>query len=302
MRYVTLIRDSFTHLRKNDPLILAAATAFFATFSISPILVILMNIFGLYFKNEEIREQFVEKLQSLFGRETSQYIEGVVGNFSVGRQDWLVTAGGFIFLLFVATTALKVVKQAINKMWLIQRKHVSRLKYTFKERSIAFLLIVFTGLLVTFSVVLDTTLALLYSYIDELLPTLQFYFIRLLNIFLSIIISTIWFLILFKILPDAKVHWRVAAFGGFVTAMLFSFGKWVLGKLLLYSFIANLFGPSASFVLILLFIFYSSFIFYFGAAVTYTFGAAINFPIHAGKYSEEYEIRLVHDDNSETAE
>jgi membrane protein len=297
MDAASLLKNSFITLKRNDPLILASATSFFATFSLSPVLVILINLLGVYFKNEAIRGQLLGKLEGMLGPETSEYVEGVVVNVSTANTDWLIAIAGFLFLLFVVTTLLKVVRQAMHKIWNIKRKHVSRLKYNFKERSMAVAVILVTGVLVAISALMDTSLALLRNYLSDTLPTTQIFLVRSLNLLFSLIVSTMWFSVLFKILPDAKVHWRVAFAGGVVTAVLFSAGKWILGKLLLYNTIANIFGPSASFVLILLFIFYSSLILYFGAAFTFNFASAIGMPIHAGKYSETYEVRSIEDDD-----
>lgn len=295
----SLHRESFQTLKNNEPLILAAATSFFATFSLSPIIVIVVNVLGLYFKNEQIRTQLIGKLEGMFGPETSRYIEGIVKNVSQTKLDWTLAIFGFIFLLFVATTMLKVVKQAIHKIWLIKRKHVSRLRYNFAERSIAIGILLGTGVIVAISAFADTSLVLLNKYLNDQLPTVQFLLVRGLNFLLSLTIGTAWFTILFKVLPDARLHWRIALAGGFVTALLFSVGKFILGKLLLYDTIANIFGPSASFVLILLFIFYSSLILYYGAAFTYVYAARRKLPIHAGKYSEAYRLNAIQDDDDD---
>ena len=71
----SLYRESFLTLKRHDPLILASATSFFATFSLSPAIVILVNVLGLYFKNDEIRAQLISKLEGMFGPETSRYID-----------------------------------------------------------------------------------------------------------------------------------------------------------------------------------------------------------------------------------
>lgn len=298
----TLHRDAFTSLKKKEPLILASATSFFATFSLSPIIVIVVNVLGLYFRNDDVRTQLIGKLEGMFGPETSAYIEGIVKNVSQTKLDWTTAIFGFIFLLFVATTMLKVVKQNIHKVWQIKRKHVSRLKYNFAERSIAIGILLGTGLLVGISAFADTSLALLNNYLNDQLPTVQFLLVRGLNFLLSITIGTAWFTILFKVLPDARTHWRVAFGGGFITAILFSLGKFILGKLLLYDTIANIFGPSASIVLILLFIFYSSLILYYGAAFTYVYAARRKLPIHSGKFSEAYQVSSILDKEEGTGD
>jgi membrane protein len=292
----SLHRDSFVTLKRNEPLILASATSFFATFSLSPIIVILVNVLGLYFRNDDIRRQLIGKLEGMFGPETSRYVEGIVNKVSTARMDWMVALAGFLFLLFVATNMLKIVKQSIHKIWQIKRKHVSALKYNFSERSIAVGILLGTGIFVGLSALADTSIALLNTYLHEQLPTFQLLLIRILNLLFSLLIGTTWFTIIFKVLPDARIHWRVCLGGGFVTTLLFTFGKFVLGKLLLYNSLANIFGPSASFVLILLFIFYSSLILYYGAAFTYVYAARRKLPIHAGKYSEAYRVDAVSGD------
>jgi membrane protein len=276
-------------------MIIAAATAFFTTFSLAPILVLLVTTLGLYFKSELIQERLLSKLQETFGEETASQIEKIVFNISGIEHDWLFALTGFAFLLFIATNLMRVIKQSINKMWQIQRKHSSHLQYNFAERFVAAFLILATGILVIFSISLDTTLALLRDQLAETVPAFEMSILRSLNILFSIFVVSLWFTILFKILPDAKLHWRVALTGGLITALLFNSGKWILGKLLLYNTIADIFGASASFALILLFIFYASLILYLGAAFTYAFAAAIKKPIHPGKYSEVYEVHLLQD-------
>lgn len=296
MKWLEVIRKSFTTLRNNDPLILAAATAFFATFSVSPIIVILVNILGLYFQDEDIKNQLISKLESMFGQETSEYVSGIVSRVSSTKLDWVAAAAGFVFLLFVATTLLKVVKQAIHAIWHIRRKHTKQFAYRVRERVTGAGIILFTGLLLVISFLLDTSVTLLSSYIDEQFDGTHVFFIRLVNLVFSMSVTTVWFTSLFKVLPDARVDWGVAWTGGFFTAALFSIGKWLLGKLLLFNSLAQIFGPSASFVLILLFIFYSSFILYFGAAFTAVYAKAKNKPIHAGKWGESYELKFLRDE------
>jgi membrane protein len=299
---LSLHRDAFLTLKRNEPLTLAGATSFFATFSLSPIIVILVNVLGLYFKNDEIRKQLINNLEEMFGTETSRYIEGIVKAVNSTPRDWLVSLVGFIFLLFVVTTLLKVVKQAIHTIWQIKRKHVSQLKYNFKERAVAIAVLGITGVIVGVSLILDASLSLFSSYLRQELPGGQVFLIRAINLLFSIGIETLWFTILFKVLPDARVHWRISFAGGFLTALLFSVGRWILGKLLLYDTLANIFGPSASFVIMLLFIFYSSMILYYGAAFTHVYAAYKKLPIHAGKYTEEYEFRPLSTDGNEDTE
>ena len=149
------------------------------------------------------------------------------------------------------------------------------------------------GFVFTISLLLDTSVAFLEGYLEELIPGVDTIFIRTVNIIFSVLVVTAWFTILFKILPDAIVHWKVALVGGLLTAVLFTVGKWILGQLLNYSSMVTIFGAFASVFFILLFIFYSSLILYYGASFTYCYASESDRPIKPQKYSDNYEVKIV---------
>lgn len=288
-----IFKNAFLQLRRNEPLILASATAFFTLFSLAPIMIILVNILSIIFTNDKIAESVFEPLQKVFGVETSEQIQAIVENVKSVAGEWYITAGGFIFLLFVATNLLNIVKKAINQLWRIRKSTARKIRYTLRERLIGILLILSIGFIFIISLLLDTSVAFLQGYLDQLIPSVDTIVIRTVNIIFSILVVTAWFTILYKILPDAVVHWKVAIVGGLHTAVLFTIGKWILGYLLNYSNMVTIFGTFASVLFILLFIFYSSLILYYGAAFTYGYASATDRPIKPRKNSENYEVKVV---------
>ncbi len=298
-RIPVILRDAYILLKQNDPLILASATAFFATFSLSPIIIILVNVLNLYFQSDTIRQQLFDKLRATFGTQTAADVERIVNNFmSLEHNGWIALVG-FIFLLFVATTLLGIIRKAIHQLWNLRRKSTIKLRYNIKERARGLVMLGCIGLLFLLSLLLDTSLAIFRGYLQNLIPGIDATLIMLINIIFSLLVVTTWFTILFKVLPEARVHWKVAFAGGFVTALLFSIGKYVLGILLVEGNLKTIFGASTSIALLLLFIFYSSMIMYYGAAFTHTFGNAFNRPIHPGRYSDEYEERVIEGEDKE---
>jgi membrane protein len=291
--FANLLWQAFNLLKTSNPLILASATAFFTTFSLSPILIILINVLSFYFSGKLIVSSLFEKIRNTFGRESSELIENIVDNIAISERHWMVTIFGFVFLFFVASTWMKVVNDAINSLWKFKLNQGHFLKYNAVERSKGGILILFTGVLLIASLLLDTSLSLINNYFRDLVPAFQSKLVIALNFAFSLAVVTSWFTLLLKLLPDAKVHWKVAFSGGFVTAILFQVGKLILGRLLIYGAFASIFGASASFALILLFIFYSSLIFYYGAAFTYVYATSIGKPILPGKYAFRYEDRKI---------
>jgi membrane protein len=287
------MKRGFQLLRKKEPLILSSSTAFFATFSLSPIIIILVHIFSLYFKSERINYQLFRTIGATFGSETAREIESIVNNFRAIESNWWITFAGFVFFLFIATTLLGVVKQAIQKIWHIRSKPTLRLKYHSRERGTQLFFIVFTGTLILFSVFIDTRLGISLDFLQVSWPHLIIQAIRFLNVLFGLIMASLWFTVLFKLIPEATMEWDTAFTGGLLTGTLFLIGKFILGKILVHARIATIFGASASIAVLLLFIFYCSFILYYGAAVTHEYGEMADNHICAGKYADEYEERIV---------
>lgn len=287
------IKRALRLLKGNDPLILCSSTAFFATFSLSPTIILLVNLFSIYFKSEKIGYQMFRAVGSTFGSETARDIESIVHNFMALESNWLITIGGSVFFLFVATTLLTVVKKAIHKLWRIRKKPKMHIRYYGWERGTAILLIFYTGILLLLSILVDTGLAVSLDYLEVIWPGAAIIMIRILNVIFSIVVVTIWFTLIFRILPEAYVKWEVAFAGGFLTGILFSIGQFILGKVLIHARLASIFGATTSLAVILLFIFYCSFILYFGAAFTHEYAIAIDQRILTSKYSNLYEEKLI---------
>ena len=291
--FITL-EKAFKLLQSKDPLVLSSSTAFFATFSLSPIIVVLVSLFRIYSDSDRVSHQLFKTIAETFGNETAREIESIVSNFIALESNWLITIAGSIFFLFVGTTLLGVIKLSIQKIWSIRQKsQLAFIKYHSRSRGTQVGLIVFTGILIMLSLYIDTTLGISLDYLQVAWPAAAITLIRFLNIIFAVVVVTIWFTVLFKILPDANVNWDTAISGGLLTGILFSAGKLGLGKILVHARVETIFGASASFALLLLFIFYCSFILYYGAAFTHVYGEMGDNRICASKYADEYEERII---------
>jgi membrane protein len=199
--------------------------------------------------------------------------------------------------MFVATTLFKVIKSSLNQVWKIKaiRKHTLYAALNTRWRS--FFVILVAGILFVIGLLAEAMQAYLGKYLYEFSPLLANYFNSALNYILSFIMVTAWFGILFRYLPDARAKWKIAFLGGFVTSILFNLGKVILHWLLTYNNFTSVYGASASIVLLLLFVFYSSLILYYGAAFTKVWAAYIGKPITPLPYAVHYH--LADDDENE---
>jgi membrane protein len=263
-----LLKQSFRELIKNDPLRMAGATAFFTTFALPAIMVILIQMLGLLFNEQKMSSRLFSRMSDVVGKETVKQVMNVLKEFRNIASNWYITIGGFIFLLFVATTLFLVIKRSVNQLWMIRIVSKRKFYYGLQTRLQSFLVIVFAGIFFLAGLLAESIRVFIGRQLNGFWNVNVPFFETALDILTAIIIVTGWFTVLLRYLPDGRPSWRVALFGGFVTSLLFNAGKWILRWLLSYSNLNSLYGTSASIVLLLLFVFYSSLILYFGAAFT----------------------------------
>jgi membrane protein len=291
--FFKLLKRSFVILKNNDPMRMAGATAFFTTFALPPILIILIQLFGLVFDPEKISGRLLEHLASILGKDSVSQIKVTLEGFSMLAESWYITLGGFLFLLFVATTLFKVIRNSIDQLWSFKTHKSSRIGDRMLPRLKSMMVIVMAGILFLGALTIEAIQSMLRGYINEVWPNAGSFVILVLNQLLSLGIVTIWFTVLLRFLPDGRPLWKVATAGGIFTGVLFTLGKVILGWMLELSNIKNIYGASGAFVLILLFVFYVSFILYYGAAFTYAWAESHGIPIKPGRSAYEYTVSEV---------
>lgn len=285
-----ILSVSFNEFKSNGPLRLAGATAFFTTFALPPILIIVVQIIGLVFNAKNLSDKFFNYLAETLGRQSAAQVKQTFSGFTALAKNWVITICGFVFLMFVATTLFKVIKDSLNDLWDVKAKTKKPFKLQLKTRAISMMVILLSGILFIAGMVIEGFVSIL-PYLTDELPSHTANFLKtLLNHTVSVLIVTAWFSILFKLLPDARASWKVVITGGFFTGILFTAGKMVIRYALSFGNLKNIFGASSSLVLLLLFVFYSSFILYYGACFTRVFATFIKEPIEAGDDAVKYKI------------
>lgn len=288
--FIRICAISFDEFKRNEPLRLAGASAFFTTFALPPILIILVQIIGLVFRIQNLRDKFFVHLAQVLGRQSAGQVRVTFLGFTSLAKNWFLVAGGFVFLMFVATTLFKVIKDSINQLWNVKSTTQQPFKFKLEKRAISLVIILFAGILFICGMFVDGIEAFLLQYTGELPSNTANFLTILINNIISVIIVSTWFAVLFKALPDAKASWKVVIAGGIFTGLLFTIGKIIIRYMLSKGNITNIFGASGSLVLLLLFVFYSSFILYYGACFTKVYATFIDQPIKAASYAIKYKM------------
>ena len=293
IKILALLNKSFEGFQRNDPLRMAGATAFFTTFALPAVLIILIQIFGLFISPRFMSRQIFHNLGEIVGRNTAGELHRTLFNVHNLFRNWYEAALGFIFLIFVATTLMKVIKDSLNQLWNIRAvSHIS-IQVTLLNRAKSLLVILIAGILFLIVLLAEGGLDLIKQTSNELSPASQALGKEVIKQLISFILVSVWFFVLFKFLPDGGPSLKTIIVGACFTGLLFTLGKLLLKWLLSYSNMQTVYGASTSSMLLLLFVFYSSFIFYFGACFTKVWAEFHNKPIQPSKNAERYEWKRV---------
>lgn len=259
------VKIAFALFQKNDPLRLAGATAFFANFALPPILLILIRLFGFFVDRRTFATQLFDRLSGILDDSSIAQIREILRNIRGADYNWWATIISFVFFIFVATTLFGVIKNSLDQIWSIGINEKTGILFNLKLRGRSMIIILLAGMLFFVGLLTDSIQALIRAYLNPSAPTFGRIFLAILNESLFIAIVTTWFTVLFRFLTNGRPSWTAAIRGGLLTGILFTLGKHILRILLPLSNIGTVYGASGSIVLIMLFVFYSSLIFYFGA-------------------------------------
>jgi len=133
---------------------------------------------------------------------------------------------------------------------------------------VSFLAVMIVGVLLLVSLLTDAITAAVGKLMPEYLPASTKFLLQTANFTASLILVTVLFALLYRILPDSWVAWRDVWTGAAITALLFSTGKALIGLYLGHSTTSTPFGAAGSVVIFLLWVYYSAQIFLFGAEFT----------------------------------
>lgn len=242
-----------------------AAIAFYTMFALAPLLVVAIAVAGAVFGADAARGQIVGEIQGLVGHAAAQGIEAMIESAWRHPNGTLATFLGMGTLLIGATGVFTELRLALNAMGQVTPMP-SALGAFVRVRLTGLALVLGFGFLAIVSLLLSAALAAVNVYLsarDEHLAQL----LILLDWTSSIAVLTLAFAALLRWLPDAPPSWRAVWLGALGSAVLFSIGKNLIGLYLARASVASSYGAAGSFVVVMLWVYYSAQLLLFGGAL-----------------------------------
>ena len=268
---LTLLKLAYQGWTEDNASRLAAALAYYTIFSLAPLLVIVIAVTGLIWDRGAVRAQILSQVQSLVGAEGAEFVASLMTSTGSPGEGILALGIGILTLLFGALGVFNELHTSLNIIWNIKvekpKGFLQSLKKLLRDRLLSFTMILGIGFVLLVSLVVTAGLAAAQETLGDAFPIPEFV-LQLLNLVISLGVITVLFALIFKFLPDVRIAWREVWMGAFVTSLLFSLGKTLIGLYLGNSAVGSTFGAAGSLVLLLLWIYYSAQILFFGAEFT----------------------------------
>jgi membrane protein len=243
----------------------SAAVSFYTLFSLAPITIIAVGVAGIFFGEEVARKGFSSQITELVGPASAEVIQKAMEANALKDKNWISTAIGVGLLVIGATTVFGQLQGSLNDIWGVMAKP-SRSGWVVMivQRLISFAMVLTVGFLLLTSLVLSTALTAMVTMAQSWF-TVAPWVLRGVDLAVGLVVITVLFALLFKVLPDVRVRWREVWLGAFVTAIFFTIGRFLIAQYLGHSTVASSYGAAGSLVALLIWVYYSCAILFYGA-------------------------------------
>ena len=268
-RYVwELIRDTVFAWFNHSAYQLAAALAYYALFSIAPLLLIAISIVGLVFGPEAARAGVMEQVHGLVGEAGARGVEQMLRGVQDPDSNRLAGLVGVVALLFGASGVFGQLKLALNTIWETTAPAGGMVLAWIRDRFLSFAMVLVIGFLLLVSLLISSALSALGTYMTGLIPGSEGMWEGI-NFIVSSGVITVLFAFIFKFIPDTPIEWRDVWIGALFSALLFTLGKSLIGLYLGSSAVGSAYGAAGSLVVVLVWVYYSALLLLLGAEFTH---------------------------------
>ena len=274
---------------------LSAALSYATIFSFAPFLLIIITI-GAFF-TQGVESEVFDEVSNFLGSDVAQTLQDVVHNAQVANTSTLSTIIGIGVILFSATTIFTSIQESLNTIWRIKPKPKKGWLKLIKNRLLSFSIIIALGFILLVTMSASSIIGLLNDRLMTYFPDdATMILFKVVGLILNIVVAISIFLLILKVLPDAKIKFRDVAIGAVVTTVLFLIGQYGISIYLSTSKISTLYGAAASVLLLLVWVYYSATIVYIGAEFTKAWANVLGSKIYPDEYAVSTRTIEIHED------
>jgi len=229
-----------------------------------------MAVVAFAFGRSSAHDQILNQVQGMIGHDGADAIRAMTEQAGKPSSSILASAIAIITLLFGASGVFGELRSALNKIWDVKPRNGGGIMEMIRQRFFSFGMMLAIGFLLLVSLVLSAGLAVLGKFWSDRLP-LPEWILDTVNLVVSFVVVAALFALIFKYVPETKIAWRDVGVGALFTAFLFTIGKALIGLYLGKAAVGSAYGAAGSLIVLIVWVYYSSQIFFFGAEFTHVF-------------------------------
>lgn len=265
------LKGSFSGFSNDKVTKLSASLAYYTTFSLGPLLIVIIYLCSIFFGREAVEGTIYTQAKSFIGSASAAQIQTMIKNAAISGKNGIAATIGIITLLIGATTVFGEIQDSINSIWGVKAKPKAGIMKLVMTRLLSFGMIASLGFLLLVSLVVSTLVESIGHRLERMFPDVAVVLLYIINLLITLGVTTVLFAIIFKVLPDIRIKWKAIWPGAIATAVLFMIGKFLISVYISKSNVGSTYGTAGSLVILILWIYYSSIILYFGAEFTKAF-------------------------------
>lgn len=278
-----VITETIRQWLDDNMMLHAAGLAFYTIFSLAPLLVIIIAFTGFFFGEQAASGQISQFMEEFVGPEMAESVESIISGIAHGGQGTIATIISSFVLLFAATTVLAQLKESLNIVWNVDKSLRQPVKMFFVNRMLALILIVAFSLALIATFMISTVVSFIGPFLVDIIPG-EFRIYNLINSIFFLLISTLLFSFIYKLLPDIRVKWTDVLVGAFVTSLLFLLGRSIVTFYLTNAAATSTYGAAGSFVILLIWVYYNVMVIFVGAEFTQIYTRRYGSEVMPGRY------------------
>lgn len=284
-----LIKEVFINFYEGDTFQKGASLAFYAVFSLLPMIIIITSLLGLFFGRHAVSGEIYVQLKDELGNDVAIQIQNIIKNQHTSYNSGLTTIIGFATLFFSASEMFSQIHDSFNSIWNIKAKPKSSILKYLSKHIVSFLILIASFFIILISTIISSFII---KYSDNFHNDYTFSYIY--EYFLSFVVLSIVFALMFRFLGDAVINWKVTIIGGIITSLLFIFGKVGIGMYIGHSQISSAFGSASVLALIMVWVYYTSQIIFLGASFVYVISHRLGYDIKPNNDAVKIENVEIH--------
>ncbi len=254
----TTLKDAALSFFDHDGLTLSAALAFYVTLAFAP--TIALSLWIAASLGRDAQRELLNEL-AVFGGSDVKLAAQIVVEHARQNPGAGTVAGvvGIIVLVVSSSAVFAQLQSSLNALWNIRAQPAAFVMQWLRQRLLSVGMLAAAIFILIVTLVVSAILTWIFGAADITWQLVSQVF--------ALAVFTLMFAILFRYLPGRRIALRHALEGGFITASLFAAGKFLIGQYLAHSNVGGSYGPAGAFIVLLVWVYYSSAVFFFGAEI-----------------------------------